>query len=219
MSCSPRELLTGTMKTLISFSVFSAISAQLDPADWPTCHTRIEDAECIQYEGSDGESSGEGSGDVCVLYESVLQDASGGIFDFHAPYNGNDCRVPLTLPGCRKFQAFINGVDPFQAFLDAFVFEFDGGEQYSLKLTCRDIGLLFWLIPVFVNFSDCFDGNNGGCSHFCNSENGEHFCECPRCWESDGYQTCKPEAGRVRTACGAEFMAVDVDKCLFHDKR
>lgn len=218
------------MKTSISFSVFSAISAQTnreDPPnptvppyteDLPLCHTRIEDAECIQYEESSGESSGEGSGDVCVLYESVLQDVSGGIFGFHAPYNGNDCRVSLSLPGCRKFQGVINGVEAFQAVLVE-DYEFDGGEQLSLTLTCRDIGLLFCLIPVFVNFSDCFDGNNGGCSHFCNSENGEHFCECPRCWESDGYQTCKPEAGRIRTACGAEFMAVDVDKCLFHDKR
>ena len=142
MSCSPREILPGTMKTSISFSIFSAISAQTDPVDLPLCHTRIEDAECIAYEGSDGESSGDGSGDVCVLYETVLQDASGGIFGFHAPYNGNDCRISLSLPGCRNFQGFINGVEAFQAFLVK-DYKFDGEEEFSLTLTCRDIGLLF----------------------------------------------------------------------------
>ena len=30
-----------------------------------------------------------------------------------------------------------------------------------------------------MDMVDCFDGNNGGCSHYCNSG----MCECPACWE------------------------------------
>ncbi|CBY42122.1 unnamed protein product, partial [Oikopleura dioica] len=149
MSCSSRGL-PGTMKTSISFSIFSAISAEL-----PLCHTSIEDAACLDYEGSGGgESSGDGSGDECVLYETVLQDVSGNSFGFEAPYNGNWCRTSLSLTGCRNFKGFINGVQAFQAFLTN-EYQFLGGEK-SLTLECIDI--------------DCFDGNNGGCSHFCNSD-------------------------------------------------
>ncbi|CAG5109735.1 Oidioi.mRNA.OKI2018_I69.chr2.g4234.t1.cds [Oikopleura dioica] len=57
----------------------------------------------------------------------------------------------------------------------------------------------------------CFDGNNGGCSHFCS----EGVCSCPDCWtlDSDG-KTCliAPDKGNI--TCGASGPTIFLDKCV-----
>ena len=52
---------------------------------------------------------------------------------------------------------------------------------------------------------DCFDGNNGGCSHFCATDG----CTCPDCWEldADGL-TCKPMRKHLHVTCAADSMTV-----------
>lgn len=67
---------------------------------------------------------------------------------------------------------------------------------------------------------DCYAGFNGGCSHYCNSNQAEHRCECPTCWElDDDNQTCRPASDKVTTQCTMNELIVTSDKCVFgsHD--
>ncbi|CAG5077822.1 Oidioi.mRNA.OKI2018_I69.PAR.g8820.t1.cds [Oikopleura dioica] len=60
--------------------------------------------------------------------------------------------------------------------------------------------------------ADCYDGNNGGCSHFCDSG----VCSCPACWTLDSdSMTCIIETGRASVTCSTTGSEVRVDKCVF----
>ena len=122
------------MKIASSFSIFSCIYAQV-----PLCHTRVEDAACLEFEGS-GAGDGSAGGPDCILYETVVQDLSGGIFAVQAPYNGTICRRSLSIPGCQIFEGFVNGVSSFTGLI-SHEFEFQGN-PISVTLQCKDIGKL-----------------------------------------------------------------------------
>jgi len=59
---------------------------------------------------------------------------------------------------------------------------------------------------------ECFDGTNGGCSHFCSTEG----CGCPDCWTllADG-KTCVPASQHLHVMCGADKMEMSVDECVY----
>lgn len=59
---------------------------------------------------------------------------------------------------------------------------------------------------------ECFDGSNGGCSHFCSTEG----CGCPDCWTllADG-KTCVPASQHLHVMCGAAKMQMSVDECVY----
>jgi len=60
--------------------------------------------------------------------------------------------------------------------------------------------------------ADCYDGNNGGCSHFCDSG----VCSCPSCWTLDSdNSTCIIETGRASVTCSTYGSSITVDKCVF----
>ena len=56
-------------------------------------------------------------------------------------------------------------------------------------------------VCVIGDTYDCYDGTNGGCSHYC-TPNG---CRCPSCWElgSDGRQ-CGPSQHKLSLTCSPE---------------
>ena len=54
---------------------------------------------------------------------------------------------------------------------------------------------------------DCNDGNNGGCSHYCNRETNK--CECPECWETGRDQkTCRPDRNNSYLQCGPSDISI-----------
>ena len=60
---------------------------------------------------------------------------------------------------------------------------------------------------------NCFV-NNGGCSHYCNSQ--EDRCECPQCWElEDDQLTCQPSDSKLELVCSSDSIEVNVDQCIF----
>lgn len=60
--------------------------------------------------------------------------------------------------------------------------------------------------------ADCYDGANGGCSHFCDSG----VCSCPTCWTLDSDNaTCIIETGRASVTCSTSGSSITVDKCVF----
>ena len=60
----------------------------------------------------------------------------------------------------------------------------------------------------------CFDGNNGGCSHFCEAGT----CSCPTCWTlGDDSKTCAIESGKASVTCTQNGAKVVVDKCVFEN--
>jgi len=67
-------------------------------------------------------------------------------------------------------------------------------------------------ILVATVAADCYDGANGGCSHFCDSG----VCSCPSCWTLDSdSKTCIIETGRASVTCSTSGSSVIVDKCVF----
>ena len=61
---------------------------------------------------------------------------------------------------------------------------------------------------------DCFDGNNGGCSHYC----AVGSCACPSCWEMQpDLVTCEPLADKIAITCAFDAMTIAVDQCVFTD--
>ena len=128
------------MKIASSFSIFSCIYAQI-----PLCHTKFEDAVCLDYEGSGGGDPGvlnPYGGGACGLYETVVQDLGGGVFVVKHPYNGSTCRRSLSLPGCQRFEGFVNGAKNFTGLI-SHEFKFEGGANFneiSVTLQCKDIG-------------------------------------------------------------------------------
>ncbi|CBY24885.1 unnamed protein product [Oikopleura dioica] len=60
--------------------------------------------------------------------------------------------------------------------------------------------------------ADCYDGANGGCSHFCDSG----VCSCPSCWTLDSDNlTCIIETGRASVTCSTSGSSITIDKCVF----
>jgi len=59
--------------------------------------------------------------------------------------------------------------------------------------------------------TDCNDGNNGGCSHFCNANE----CACPACWsmKTDG-KTCLPQNDLTEITCSASGMRLELHQCV-----
>ena len=69
-------------------------------------------------------------------------------------------------------------------------------------------------LPVIP--ADCYDGDNGGCSHFCIQH--ESRCACPTCWALQGdHKSCLPETDKIWTTCGHNGMTIEVDKCVYTD--
>ncbi|CAG5102879.1 Oidioi.mRNA.OKI2018_I69.chr1.g508.t1.cds [Oikopleura dioica] len=66
-----------------------------------------------------------------------------------------------------------------------------------------------------VSALDCFDGNNGGCSHLCTSGG----CECPECWELDEFDSfnCKIQAGMATVTCSSTGTEILLNKCVAPD--
>ena len=63
---------------------------------------------------------------------------------------------------------------------------------------------------------NCYDGNNGGCSHYCNHR--ANRCECPTCWELQAdLQTCLPKPEKIAVTCAHNGMTVDVEQCVYTD--
>ena len=59
--------------------------------------------------------------------------------------------------------------------------------------------------------ANCFDGNNGGCSHFCAGS----VCSCPSCWSlSEDEKTCSIDAGKALVTCKSDGIEVIIDKCV-----
>ncbi|CAG5104751.1 Oidioi.mRNA.OKI2018_I69.chr1.g1505.t1.cds [Oikopleura dioica] len=66
------------------------------------------------------------------------------------------------------------------------------------------------LLPLAV-MANCYDGNNGGCSHFCS---GAGTCSCPPCWTLDAAgQRCSIEAGKATVTCSSTGVTISIDKC------
>ena len=63
---------------------------------------------------------------------------------------------------------------------------------------------------------DCYDGNNGGCSHYCNHVG--NTCDCPPCWTlQDDKTSCLPASDKISVTCAQDGMTIDVDKCVYND--
>ena len=62
--------------------------------------------------------------------------------------------------------------------------------------------------------ASCADGNNGGCSHYCNGHT--NVCECPSCWilKDDGV-TCTPDPAKMAITCDQTGMALELDLCIY----
>ncbi|CAG5085896.1 Oidioi.mRNA.OKI2018_I69.PAR.g11041.t1.cds [Oikopleura dioica] len=61
---------------------------------------------------------------------------------------------------------------------------------------------------------DCDDGNNGGCSHFCNQD--LNVCECPSCWVlRDDQAECTPNPEKIHISCEQSAMSLELDRCIY----
>ena len=78
-----------------------------------------------------------------------------------------------------------------------------------------NISLLSLVVAEAVAIN-CFDGENGQCSHYCNAET--DACECPTCWTlQDDMETCKPSSDKVSITCGHTGITVNIDECVYGD--
>jgi len=75
-------------------------------------------------------------------------------------------------------------------------------------------------LPLFLASSvkseiNCSDGNNGGCSHFCNAA--EKVCECPPCWtlRDDDDATCVPDPQKMEITCDQTGMSLTLASCIY----
>ena len=60
---------------------------------------------------------------------------------------------------------------------------------------------------------NCFDGDNGGCSHHCNMFTGD--CECPDCWKlGKDQRTCAPSPAKSYLICDSNKIDIGLDKCV-----
>ena len=59
---------------------------------------------------------------------------------------------------------------------------------------------------------ECYNGDNGGCSHYCRPGG----CECPGCWEllADGKQ-CVPSQHKMTLTCSPLEMVLSVNECIY----
>ncbi|CBY10406.1 unnamed protein product [Oikopleura dioica] len=62
---------------------------------------------------------------------------------------------------------------------------------------------------------DCDDGNNGGCSHFCNQD--LNICECPGCWmlRDDNAYECTPDPANIFISCEQSAMSLILNRCIY----
>ena len=66
--------------------------------------------------------------------------------------------------------------------------------------------------------ADCMDGNNGGCSHYCNMNGGAVECTCPPCWSLDADNNCAPAQEFMQVSCSASEMFVELHSCIYQDE-
>lgn len=114
----------------------------------------------------------------------------------------------------RKRQADDNSdfLDMVNQVVNQFIENLDVGEAEVLETEVSEIDLV-WLDPNVENI-DCADGNNGGCSHFCNQA--DHVCECPSCWTLlEDEATCTPNPEKISISCDQSAMSLSLDKCIY----
>lgn len=69
---------------------------------------------------------------------------------------------------------------------------------------------IFITALLSVASATCYDGKNGGCSHYCSGS----VCSCPPCWTlTENGKTCRFEAGKALVTCTATGAEVIIDKC------
>ena len=97
--------------------------------------------------------------------------------------------------------------------INAVCSNYDGGYSCDCYDNYATVASLNTPDECFIQYSyECFDGTNGGCSHFCSTEG----CGCPDCWTllADG-KTCVPASQHLSVTCGADKMEMSVNQCVY----